>query len=460
MIGDYKGRELLAVGEAFDVSPENIENRTTRSRLSSGIKVALLPKATRGSTVHLRLTLRHGSLETLSGRGKDSEFLPVLMTRGTRNMTRQQIKDELDRQLSQMSTSSAPGSATFTVKTKRKNLIPTLNILRQILREPVFPENELELIKQAHVAQLEQQLNEPRTLAVTHVNRNVNPYSRNDPRYIPTVAEEIELVKVVTASRIRSLYEELVCGQSGELTLVGDFDPDEVIPVCSEMLADWESTHAYARIGKTGDVKLNRSFTEISTPDKANAMLFAGSVFPMRDDDPRYPAALMGNFILGGGSLSSRLADRVRQDEGLSYGVGSGLRASALDERTTFYIFAICNPENMTRLRDVISEEITRIREDGVTAEELKNARIGFLKRLEVSRTNDATLTSLLEKTTVADRTMQFSAKLETSIRGLTVEQVNAAIRRYIDPERFVIAAAGDFDAVAAQAGQNGGPTD
>jgi zinc protease len=95
MIGDYKGREGIAQGEAFDVSAESIESRTQRIKLSSGMKTALLPKKTRGEAVHLRLTLRYGDLANLKGRVTACEVLPSLMMRGTQSLTRQQIQDLL-----------------------------------------------------------------------------------------------------------------------------------------------------------------------------------------------------------------------------------------------------------------------------------------------------------------------------------------------------------------------------
>ena len=75
----------------------------------------------------------------------------------------------------------------------------------------------------------------------------------------------------------------------------------------------------------------------ILTPDKENAVYLAGLSMPIKDDNPDYPALLVGNFILGGGGLSSRIADRLRQKDGLSYGAGSMLGASPLDPRADLH---------------------------------------------------------------------------------------------------------------------------
>ena len=174
-------------------------------------------------------------------------------------------------------------------------------------------------------------------------------------------------------------------------------------------------------------------------------MYFAAMAFPLRDDDPDFPALLMGNHVLGGGSLSSRLADRVRQTEGLSYSIGSGLQARSLDRRAAFYVYAICNPVNIEKLRTAIREEIDRLLKDGVTDEELKRAKQGFIRKQQVNRTNDRRLAGTLEGTITANRTMKYYSDLDDRIRALTTGDVLKALRKYIDPTKLVIVAAGDF---------------
>lgn len=445
MIGDYKGREALAQGEAFDVSPENIEKRTERFTLPSGVKAAFLPKETRGESVVLRLTLRYGNESNLQNRQKAAEFLPALMKRGTEQLTRQELDDALDKNRVQLGTSGSPGVATFTIETKRPNLPAALDLLEQVLRQPALPESELEILKQAQIAQLEQQLTEPSNLAVTAVRRELSPYPKGDPRYVPTITEEIEAVKALDVAAIETLYREYLGAAHGELTVVGDFDPEKTRSRISEMLADWQPSKPYARITLTGEVNAEGGLKSIVTPGKANAMYFASTIFEMKDDHPDYPAVVLGNYILGGGSLSSRLGDRVRQKEGLSYGVGSNFQASSLDERAALYAYAISNPQNMDRVVDVIREEIDLLLKKGITDQELETAKQGFLQRQKVARTDDGNLAQQLAETSYVGRTMQYQAELEEKIRDLTAGQVVEALRKHFDPDRLVIVTAGDF---------------
>ncbi|MBL8819340.1 MAG: insulinase family protein [Planctomyces sp.] len=445
MIGDYKGRQEIAQGEEFDVAPSAIEARLERSELKSGLKVTLLPKKTRGNAVELRLTLRYGNLGSLKGRAQAAQFLPEMMMRGTDNMTRQQINDQLDNYRAQLSASGEPGVLTLSLKTTKENLVPVLDIVKDIVRNPAFPESELETLREEQLAAGGQQISEPVAIAANTVQRKISQYPADDPRYVPTLEEELQRVREVTVDQIRSLYKELVSSQTGELTIIGDFDPKTAMPAVDRMTSGWKSTVPFERIPKEAKSNTEGDFAEVKTPDKANAAYFAGMTMPMRDDHPDYPALLIGNSILGGSGLSSRLGDRVRQQDGLSYTVQSMLQPSAVDQRAVFYIFAISNPENARKVHAAIQEELARLIKDGITEKELKDAVAGYLQEQQVRRSNDRGLASMLEAYRFIGRDLAFVTQLEDRVRSLTVEEVNAALQKHIDPNRLYIISAGDF---------------
>jgi zinc protease len=309
----------------------------------------------------------------------------------------------------------------------------------------------LAILKREVSASLEKQLNDPQPLALRAVRRALGPYEQDDPRYNPTVTEEIERVKAVSRDDIKKLHEKFL-GAQGELAITGDFDVDQTVAALTKILADWKPAQPFAELHRSGDVKLARKIDTINTPEKANATFAAGTVFAMRDDDSDYPLLVMADFILGGGTLSSRLGNRVRQKEGLSYGVRSGLTASSIDKRTAFSIFAICNPANMERLKQVIDEEVSRLLKDGVTQDELENAKKGYLQGQEVARSDDASLAKMMCDNLRAGRTMKYYADLEKKIAAATPAQVGEAFRKHVDPKRLVIVEAGDFKSKPAEA--------
>ena len=447
MIGDYEGRESVAAGEAFDVSPEKIEERTTRTTLPSGIKAAFLPKKTRGESVVLRMTLRYGDAESLSGLRTATEILPALMLRGTEKLSRQEIQDQLDTFKARLAPGGGPGEATFELQTRREHLADALGILKQILREATLPESELEIIRNARISDREQSLTDPTALARVALSKAITPdYDPEDVRYVATVQEEIDAWKALSRDEIQKLYDQFLNGTHGEVAVVGDFDIAEIQPILEETFANWTVEQPYAHIPRSGDVDVKAERKQIETPDKENAVYLAGTVFPMSENNPDSPPLLIGNFILGSSGLSSRLGDRVRQKGGLSYGVGSQISFSSQDERTTFYSYAIANPQNMGKVETAIREEIQLLLDDGVTEDELERAKHGYLERQIVDRSDDSKLAAILASTAHLDRTMEYYSEREETISELTPEDVNGALKEWINLDRIAVVVAGDFE--------------
>ena len=447
MIGDYKGRSDVAQGEEFDVDPLAIEKRLARSTLSSGIKVTLLPKKTRGSIVNLRLNFRYGNAEALKGLAVAAELMPQMLNRGSEHMTRQQITDELNNYRAQLRVSGTPGVLSVSVQTSRENVAKVLEIVKEVMKHPLFPKEELEIIREEQIAQINQQMSDPIALAMTNVSRKISPYPVDDPRYVPTMDEEAERVKAVTVEQIKDVYSHMLSSAVGELTIVGDFDPELVLPAVDEFTTGWSSDVKFERLARVSVNNEKGDREQILTPDKPNAAYIAAMTIPMRDDHPDYAALSIGNFVLGSSGLSSRLGDRLRQKEGLSYSVQSSLQPSAVDERTTFFLFAISNPDNAPKVHEAIQDELKKLLDNGITAEELEAAKAGYLQEQQVQRTEDRAIVQSLESYAFIGRDMKFVADFEDRISKLTVEEVNAALKKHIDPQRLFIVQAGDFKA-------------
>jgi zinc protease len=461
LVANYKGRTALAEGEAFDPEPAKIEARVKRLEMPEGIKVTLLPKKSRGEEARLTLTLRYGDENNLKGFETAAGYLDDLMLRGTKKLSYQQFRDELDKLGATLGTGGGGGrrgggrrggggggglgAVSFSIQAKRDTMPAALELLRQVLREPLLPKEEFEIMKRERIAALEQSKTEPAMLAPRLLQRTLNPYSKDDIRYLPTIEESLERAKAVTYEQVVQLYRDYLGAQSGELTLVGDFDEPACLKVLKDTFAGWKTGKAYVRIASPIKAEVPASQHRINTPDKANATFTAGLLFPMSDDDPDYPALLMGNYILGSGTLSSRLGTRVRQKEGLSYGITSSLGVSSQDERASFSISAMVNPANLPKLQVCALEEVDKLLRDGVTADELDKAREGYLQAMKVGRSSDGALAGSLNGLRYLDRTMLWDAELEKKISELKPEQVGAALRRHIDPKKLVIVNAGDF---------------
>jgi zinc protease len=444
MLKDYKGSAPVAAGEAFDPAPLNIDVRTTRSALPSGLKLSLLPKKTRGETVVANLTLRIGDEKTLTNRATASQLAGAMLMRGTTKHSRQEIQDEFDRLKARVNVGGASAAMNASVETTRANLPAALQLLTEVLREPSFPPDEFEQLRQQRLAGLEQQKSEPQAISVVTLQRHLRPYPKGDARYIPTIDESIAELKAASLAEAQKFYADLYGAQHGELVVVGDFDAKEITALATELFGTWKSAQPYSRVVDSfRDVpSINQS---VETPDKANAFFMAGQNLSLRDDDPDYPALVLGTYMLGGGFLNSRLATRVRQQEGLSYGIAAQLQASSLDKNGFFMVQAIYAPQNVARLEAAIKEEIDRALKDGFTADEMKAAKEGLLQSRQVGRAQDPELARRLGQLAFVERTVSWDGELEQRINALSPADVQAALKRYIDLGKLSIVKAGDF---------------
>jgi zinc protease len=462
VVKDYKGGSVAAAGEAFDPSPANLDARIKIVN-EGGLKAGLLPKKNRGETVSLVLTLHYGNAESLKGLTTAAGMLPQLMMAGTKKHDRQALREELDALGVRIGTGGggggrggrggrggggaggAAGQLTFSVEAKRDTLPKALALLGEILREPAFPAAEFDTSKLRMASMLSAGRTEPGALAGNKLSRSLSIYAKDDVRYVPTLDENLDRIKGVTLDQIKTLYEKQVGGAHAELGVVGDFDPETTVRLVKEMLAGWESKEPVKRIDRKAPAHLNGSQEDIITPDKSNAEYLAGLAFPLSDSDPDYVALRIGNFIFGGSTLASRVGDRIRQKEGLSYGATSSFAASSRDPVASLTVTVSTNPANIDKVTAAVKEELDKFLSGGPTDSELADAKQAFVEAQKVGRTGDAAIAAQITSNLEVGRTFAFTAEQEKAILALTTDKVAEAFRKHVDPKKLVIIRAGDF---------------
>jgi len=454
----YKGREAMSTGEKFDPTPENIDSRTAISNIGDGVKVALLSKKTRGGRAFLSGTLHFGTLDSLKGHVSHNRMLGRLMGRGTKQLSFQEYQDKLDEIETTLRLSGDTGKITFSIETKAERIAESLDLLKQVLREPALDAQEMEVLRNEGLTALDSTLSDPQSLAINEMRRFMAPYPKGDVRYQKTIPESIEALKAIKIENVRSFYEQFVGGQNAEIAVVGQFDAALVEEKLKAIFDGWTTDESYVRVEKPA-AKAKSDRITINTPDKENATYIAAIPLEIDDTDENYEAMLIGNYILGGGPLSSRLVDRVRKKEGLSYGVSSQFNANSQDKNGFFLVFAICNPNNKEKLDATIGEELNRLLESGVSADELEKARESYLRTRKGGRANDNSLARRLKTNLELGRTMEFYGAGDTKIESLTKEEVDGAIKKLVTPDSMVIISAGDFENLSEEDEASGSET-
>jgi zinc protease len=459
MVKDYKGGAAIESGEEFDPTPENIDKRTMVVDLD-GIKVAMLPKKNRGDTVNMTLTLRYGNEDSLKNLSTAAGMLPSMLMAGTKNYDRQALRQKLvdlgvrlgagggmggGRRGGRGGGGGAAGSLSLSLEAKKDSIADGIKMMAEVLRNPAFSEEEFEQLRAQSVAMMSQMTTEPAMLANTQLSQALSDYEKGDVRYARSVEETIEDMKSISLDRIVSVYKDQLSAGIGEVAIVGDFEPEVALKEIKEALKDWETSTKFERVERTAKKGLTGSKGDILTPDKANAVFLTGLSFSMNEDSEDDIPLEIGNFILGGGTLSSRLGDRIRQKEGLSYGVTSSVSIPSRGDDARFTINAITNPENIDAVEKAAMEELNRFIELGPTEQELADAKKAYLEARKIGRASDGAIAGQLASNLDLGRSMAYVAKEEKQIEQLTPTDVQKAFKKYIDPKKLVIIRAGDF---------------
>ena len=443
VLRDYKGRAALEAGESFDASPANIEQRTRRVTLSGGMQLALLPKKNRGATVTGQLRLNMGDAAGLMGQSSASDLAADLLMRGAGAYSRAELASLLERLHTQMSVSGSGQQVVLRFETRRQHVAQVLELVRDVLRAPRFAPEEFTRAAQENASALEAGRKDPNAMARQAVAKAMDVYPPGDVRAAQSVDEALAELRATTLDDVKRFHAHFYGADHAELAMVGDFDAKAVQDQIAALLGDWKSAARYERLpslprpDRPGNLLLQ-------APDKANAVYLAALPLALRDDSADFVPLILADEVLGGGS-KSRLSERLRQQDGISYGAGSSLSVGSFEAVAMWRFYAIYAPDKLAVLRRGVQEELARLLAQGITDAELMDAKKSLLEQRKLNRAQDGSLASALLGQMATGRTMAFSAALDAAIAGVSLEAVNAALRRHLNPERLLQVYAGDF---------------
>jgi zinc protease len=431
---DFKGKDSVLTSEVFDPSQDNI-NARTEIKTIGGLKVALLPKKNRGETVAVHLKLQWGDEKNLANTSVVSDIANEMLMRGTSKYTREQLADAF----SKLKITGSP----YSFETTGPNLDASLRLVAHVLKDASFPQAEFEQLRQQWIVGLEYSRGEPQVLANEAIEQHYNHYPKGDVRNALTVAERLEAIKALKLEDVIAFHKNFYGASRGELAIVGDFDKAAISKTIDESFTGWNSKASYAKILNTNVDKAPLHAT-LNAPDKENGSYSARLPIDLNTDDADYAPLELANYIFGGGALKSRLMDRIRQKDGLSYGGGSGIYAGEEDRAGNFGMGAIAAPQNLKKLEAAIREELDRALKDGFTQAELDGAKSGLLQQRLQNRAKDSVVASGWTRNLHMGRTYAWSKEYEAKLKAATLAQVNAAFRKHIDPAKMSVVVAGD----------------
>ncbi len=446
LLEGYKGKEVAAQKATFENSIENIKKNTEYLTLANGGKYALLEKPTKGDKINASITLQFGNETSLSNKNEVGGLLAAMLKKGTTTRTKEQIKDELDKIKTDISFGWTAGGLNINLNTDKANLPAALALLEDLLLHPKLDAEEFDKLVVSTKANYEAGKSDPQTIAFEQLSKLTTNYPEGHPLYAQTTDESIAELSKVKLDDLKKYYADFYGANNSLSTFVGELDKDQIKSFMNKTFGNWNSKSAYAAITPRY-FEIKGKTETINTPDKTNAVLGGSLNMQVSKQDADYPAIVMANELLGGGAfLNSRIPQRLRENEGMSYGAGSFMSAEYKNKTGSWGVYAFFNPLYKGRLDSALHQEIDKAIAKGFTQDELSKSVSSMMEQNKTQLGTNNFLASLIKGYMKDGRDLTDFTKFETKVKGLTLEQVNAALKQHFDKSKLVLIYGGDFE--------------
>ncbi|AJW65175.1 Protease 3 precursor [Elizabethkingia miricola] len=442
----YKGKALEKEVAPFEASISNLKKNLTEDKTGNGMKYGFIKKEIKGEKVLASFNFRTGDEKSLKGKAQIGNMMAQLLKTGTKKYTKEQLKDKLDALKSSINFGYGGQSLSVNVNTYRNNFAEVMGILKDILSNSIFLQDELTKSITEYNTNLESSLNDPQTLAFTEISRINQNYPKDHIYYTPSIQEQIDFNKDIKREQIVDFYQNLIGANYGAGSVVGDLDAKTVKTVLEDTFGKWNTKTKYSYV-TPAFFPSKKEEKIINTPDKENAAAVGAVNFKMDRRNPDYPAFLMANEMLGsGGFVTSRIPVRLREKEGISYGAGSYMNVPYINDVASWGYYAFLNPTKKDAVDKAVREEIAKALKDGFTDEELKAKKESWQNSRKTGLGNDGTLIGLVISKLLYDIPLEDYDALESKVLNISVQQANEALRKYLKTDQLTTLDVGDFN--------------
>ncbi|SIS49783.1 zinc protease [Kaistella chaponensis] len=442
----YKGKDLEKEATPFEATIANLKKNLSEGLLLNGMKYGLINKEVKGEKIMATFKLPFGNEKDLAGKNSIANLTAELLKAGTKTKTKEQIQDKLDQLKSSIDTRINGQNLFITIETYKNSYEEVMDVLKDLLSNSTFPQNELTKTVAEYTTTLEGQLKDPQALAQNELQRLAMPYPKESIFYKASLQEEIDDAKKVTREQILNFYTNILGANNGVGTVLGNLDPKIAKTSLENTFGKWNAKSNYTVINPTyfETKKMDKNFL---TPDKENAMALGTASFRMDQKSADYPSFLLANEILGsGGFLSARLPMRLREKEGISYGVGSFINIPVSNDVASWGFYALFNPLKRDAVDSAIKDEVSKALKDGFTAEEVATNKKSYSNFQKTMLGMDQTLINLVNKKLQYGISLDEYDAINAKIENLKVEEINTALRKYLTLDHLTSVYAGDFN--------------
>jgi zinc protease len=410
----------------------------TRVALANGV-VVLAKETRRTPAVSMNLAVRTGSVDDPVDAQGSMSLLSRVIDRGTVTRGASDIAEMLDSRGISLSVYASRHLFGFVCTCLADDFEPVLALVGEVVMSPTIPESELETRKGEAVTAIRQDEDNPYRRAT---DKLVEALYGSDHPYGWPLKGTIDAVERTTRERLVALHAGRFAPALTTAVIVGDVETSRAVDAASRVFAGWRRPTPIETPLPRPAVRPTRRRLVVPMMNKSQADIAYGFI-GVRRSDPEFYASQVMNNVLGEYALGGRLGDSIRERQGMAYYVSSVLEASVVEG--PLLIRAGVSPQNVDRGIDSIDEELARFLSEGISERELDESRhylIGSMPRLLET---DAGIASFLQTSEFFKLGLDHDQRIPDLLRAVTRDQVHAAAKRILDPQRATIVIAGPY---------------
>jgi zinc protease len=425
---------------SLEYSPPSADD--FRVTLASGTP-AFIAEDHEAPTFDLSVYVRTGILyEPAEKTGLAEMVAHLLRSGGTASRTAQELDERLEYLAATLSCRMGMGTASVTVSTLSKDMQEAVDILVEVLRTPAFSEVEIERYRTDRLQELGLRNNETEKVE----SREWAFLIYGDHPFARQFRETGTSVRSITADDLRRFHQTYFVPQNFVIAASGDFRREDLVRALERAFAGWSGTAPQLPEVPSVTHRPAPGVYLVNKEDVNQARVRLGHLGIRRDDPDFFSVSLM-NYVLGGGDFASRIVQRVRSDEGLSYNQGSAFSLPVLHEGD-FVAYFQTKPSTVAYGISIILEEIKRIREEPVDGQTLEDAKQNLRSMLVNNFVDPWTTMRTFAEDEITGRPKDFWRTYDARYQAVTAEDVQRAARTHLRPEEFVFLVVGDAEDV------------
>ncbi len=435
-----RGAPPAAAGSLRDEADALLIAPKVRRRTLAGLDVLTLRTAI-ADVVTLRGVINAGDVFNPPGNSAIADLAAGMLDQGTVPRDKFAVAEVLEQTGATLNFGTGSHTLNFSGKCLRKDLPLLLGLLAEQLRTPRFDPAEFAKLKQQLAGRYQRNLEDPDFRAQSALARALFPAGH--PNRPPASEEYLADIASATLDQVRAFHAASYGPRGARLVAVGDLDDAALDRALAEAFAGWQGGRAWPEAAPAPPLAAGR-IEKVGMPGKTSVSLFIGQPSGLHYRDSDHLPLELATAVLGSGFFSARLLDIIRNREGLTYSIGAALAADTYADGS-WVLQASFAPELLEKGLASTRRELRRFCAEGLGAEELARFKVTLTGSYKVALATTGGLAGTLLNALQRGHGPEWVDDYPSQLQALPLAEVNAAIRRRLDPDRMVTVLAGSL---------------